>query len=288
MLVACLAGCAMPGNRETAKNHPPMPPQEFANIDIQHDRTGYRSSFPVNLSRTVPVLFIVGDSTVHNYDGGRVGWGDVIGNYFDTNKIIVENHALAGRSSRTFITQGWWNLLLKEARPGDFLLLQMGHNDAGALDDTNRARGSIPGTGDEQKEIYNPVTHKQETVHTYGWYLRKYISDARAHGIMPIICSPVPHVPKTEVKSGEVENFPYVGWSSEVAINQKVAFINLNQCVMSHYVGMTPAEIKEKYFTHWDNTHSSAGGAELNASCVVAGIKALPDCRLKNYLRENH
>ncbi|HEU5396182.1 MAG TPA: rhamnogalacturonan acetylesterase, partial [Verrucomicrobiae bacterium] len=278
-----LLGCA---SKPLAEKTTAVFPQDYANTDVQHDHTSYQAGFSHDRQRTRPILFIVGDSTVHNYSGGRVGWGDVIGKYFDTNRIIVENHALAGRSSRTFITQGWWDLLLREAKPGDFVLIQMGHNDAGPLDDTNRARGSIGGVGDEQKEIFNPVRHEPETVRTYGWYLRKYISDARAHGMTPLLCSPVPHVPKAKVKSGEVENVPYVHWAAEVAAQEKVPFIHLNELVMSQYVGMTPQQVKAKYFTKWDNTHSSAAGAALNASCVVIGLAGMRDCPLKDYFRQ--
>lgn len=168
---------------------------------------------PAELNRTLPILFIVGDSTVHNSARGLLGWGDVIGNYFDPHKIIVENHAKPGRSSRTFQTQGWWDQIMGAARPGDFVMIQLGHNDGGPLDDTNRARGTIPGIGEESHQIYNPVLRRTEVVHTYGWYLRKYISDARAKGMIPIICSPVPHVPKETVTAGEVEKSDYVEWS---------------------------------------------------------------------------
>lgn len=256
-------------------------------MDVQHDRSPYQSGFIKRSGRQLPMLFIVGDSTVHNLSGGRVGWGDVIGEYFDTNRIMVENHALGGRSSRTFITQGWWDLVLKESKPGDFVLIQLGHNDGGPLDDTNRARGSLRGIGDEQKEIYNPVMKKREVVHTYGWYMRKYISDARAHGMTPVICSPVPHVPKKEVAAGEVEASEYVKFSGEVANSENVAFIHLNRLVMSHFVGMTPEEVKAKYFVAADNTHFNLAGAKLNASCVVQGVSNLSDCPLKNYLRQN-
>ena len=77
-------------------------PQDSANLDVQHDRTSYQSDFSTGTHRMLPMLFIVGDSTVHNSSGGRIGWGDILGNYFDTNKIRVENHALAaaGRSRR--------------------------------------------------------------------------------------------------------------------------------------------------------------------------------------------
>ena len=262
----------------------PISPQDSANMDVKRD-VASNHGFLVDTNRAFPMLFIVGDSTVHNPQKTERGWGDVIGKNFDTNKIRVENHALGGRSSRTFITQGWWDKVLVAAKPGDYVIIQMGHNDGGPLDDTNRARGSIRGIGDDSKDIFNPITKTNETVHTYGWYLRKYISDARAKGMTPIICSPVPHVPRAEVKAGDIENWDYVRFAGQVATNENVLFINLNQITISHYAGMTPAEIKAKYFTTADNTHSSWAGAELNAQSVVEGLRTL-DCPLKKYLVE--
>lgn len=230
--------------------------------------------------RKLPILFIVGDSTVHNSAPGLLGWGDVLGTFFDTNKIIVENFAKPGRSSRTFQTQGWWDRILAAARPGDFVLIQMGDNDGSPVLDNTRCRGSIPGIGDQSREIFNPVTHKPELVHTFGWYMRKYISDARAKGMIPIICSPVPRLPRQTVQAGDVDKTPYVKWSAEIAQQEHVFFIPLNHLVLMHYIGMTPREIKAKYFTTHDNTHANPVGAALNASAVIDGLRALKDCPL--------
>lgn len=231
---------------------------------------------------TTPTLFLAGDSTVHNTGPGLVGWGDVIGQFFDPAKISVTNFALAGRSSRTFQTEGWWDKVLADAKPGDFVMIQFGHNDSGALDDTNRARGSIPGLGEESKEIYNPIMKKPEVVHTYGWYLRKYIADARAKGMTPIICSPVPRMPTQPRKPGDVDR--YVVWSREIAANQNVFFINLNQIIRDHYAGFTTNEIKTIFYTLHDNTHFSLAGAGLNAACVIEGLRELKNSPLKDYI----
>ncbi|HMP82297.1 MAG TPA: rhamnogalacturonan acetylesterase [Verrucomicrobiota bacterium] len=233
--------------------------------------------------KTKPALFIVGDSTVHNAAPEFKGWADVIAAHFDTNRITIENHARPGRSSRTFQTQGWWKIILDRARPGDFVVIQMGHNDASPVVDTNRARGTLPGIGDESKTIYNPVTRKSETVHTYGWYLRKYIADARAKGMMPILCSPVPRLPKQNVTDGMTETNRYAEWSREVAGDANVAFVDLNRLIMNRYVGMTPAEIKASYYTTLDSTHSNLKGAELNAECFVEGLRKLTSCSLKEF-----
>jgi len=235
-------------------------------------------------NRPVPVLFLIGDSTVHNADEGLKGWGDVVGKFFDTNKIRIENHARGGRSSRTFQTQGWWDHVLAAARPGDFVMIQFGHNDASPLDDTNRARGTLPGLSDESKEIYNPITKKHERVRTYGWYMRKYITDARAKGVTPIVCSPVPRLPKQTVQPDTMQTNSYAVWAQQVALQENAFFIDLHALILRHYVGLTPEEVKSKYFTTHDNTHTSPIGAELNAACVVEGLRQLKDCKLRDFL----
>jgi broad specificity phosphatase PhoE len=68
------------------------------------------------------------------------------------------------------------------------------------LDDNQRARGSLRGTGEETREIDNPITKKKEVVHTYGWYLRKFIEDTKAQGGTPIVCSLIPRNDWTDGK----------------------------------------------------------------------------------------
>lgn len=233
-----------------------------------------------------PTLFLVGDSTVRTGTKGQKGWGDAVAAHFDGSKIKVANHAIGGRSSRTFITEGRWDKVLAAAKRGDYVLVQMGHNDAGPLDDAARARGSLRGIGEETKDIDNPATKKKETVHTYGWYLRKYARDAKAKGLSPIIVSPVPHCPREQVAAGTVEKNPYVTWAEEVAKAEKVDFLHLNKLVMAKYSALTPADVKAKYFTPGaDNTHTSPAGAELNAACVAEGVRGLTGCGLRECLR---
>ena len=275
----------------SARAAEPATPNNSANLDAKRDIAA-KTGFLTDMNRKLPMLFIVGDSTVHNPGRGERGWGDVIGKNFDTNKIRVENHALGGRSSRTFITQGYWDMVLAAAKPGDFVIVQLGHNDGGALNEEPpgskyplRARGTIRGLGEETQEIDNVLTKQHEVVHTYGWYLRKYISDAHAKGMTIILCSPIPHVPKVTVKAGDVEKSEYVRLSAAVAEAEKVPFIHLNKITMSRYDGMTPKEVKEKYFTPADDTHTSFAGAELNAQSVIEGLKELKDCPLNGFLK---
>ena len=95
------------------------------------------------------MFYIIGDSTVKNGDGtgknNQMGWGTVVTPFFNTTSIDVRNHAIGGRSSRTFITDGRWNTILVALMKGDYVIMQFGHNDASPLDDTARARGTIKG-----------------------------------------------------------------------------------------------------------------------------------------------
>lgn len=235
----------------------------------------------------LPTLFIIGDSTVRNGTPGQKGWGDPIAEMFDRTRINVVNRARGGRSSRTFQTEGLWDAVLADAKPGDFVMIQFGHNDGGPLDDAERARGSIRGTGDETKEIYNPIQKRQEVVHTYGWYMRKYITDARDKGMTPIVLSLVPRCPRPGATvEPATQPSGYALWAREVAEAEGAAFIDLNDRIMRKYVGMTPEEIKAAYFCEADYTHTNAAGAKLNAETVVEGLRALEGCALVNYLKE--
>src|SRR5215475_11371985 len=139
-------------------------------------------------SAKTPTLFLIGDSTVRNGAGDGAnkqwGWGEPIAAYFDQTKIAVLNRARGGRSSRTFVTEGLWEQVLSAMKPGDFVLIQFGHNDGGPINDTSRARGTIKGVGEESEEIDNLLTKKHEVVHSYGWYLRKYIADTKARCVV--------------------------------------------------------------------------------------------------------
>ena len=168
------------------------------------------------MQTTQPTLWIIGDSTVKNSADGQLGWGDPIRDFFDVTRIRVENRARGGRSSRTFQTEGLWDQVVAELKPGDFVLMQFGHNDGGAINDESRARGSLPGLGNEFEPIENQVTKKTESVHTFGWYMRKFVSDTKAKGATPIVLS---SVPRNIWIDGKVERMAttYGGWAAAIA-----------------------------------------------------------------------
>lgn len=234
-----------------------------------------------------PTLYIIGDSTVKNGSGkgsdGLWGWGSLLAPHFDTTRIHIENHAIGGRSSRTFLTEGRWDKIMAGLQPGDFVIMQFGHNDGGAINDTTRARGSIKGMGDETQEIDNLLTKKHEIVHSFGWYMKKYIADTKARGATPIVCS---LVPRNVWKEGKVErgSNSYGKWAAESAAAGGAFYIDLNQLIARKYeAGYDEAKLKTDFFPG-DHTHTNYNGAGFNAAVVVEGLQQVKDCPLNQYV----
>ncbi|MDQ2800164.1 MAG: rhamnogalacturonan acetylesterase [Armatimonadota bacterium] len=225
--------------------------------------------------RPLPTLYIIGDSTVKNGTKGLQGWGDPIATEFDSAKIHVENRARGGRSSRTYLTEGLWEQVRVRLKPGDFVLMQFGHNDGGSPASSYRA--SLKGNGDETQNVLDSKTGKTETVHTYGWYLRQYISRAKAGGATAIVLSPIPRNIWNGGKVARNGN-DYGKWASEAAQAGGAAFVDLNAVIADRYDALGQDAVKS--FFPGDHTHTNPAGAELNAASVVEGIKRLKDCAL--------
>lgn len=227
-------------------------------------------------------VFIIGDSTVHNTGTGLQGWGDVIADFFDSSKVTVHNHALGGRSSRTFQTEGLWDKVVESLQPGDFVLMQFGHNDGGPLN-TGRARASLKGVGEETKEVIMEATGQKEIVHTYGWYMRKYILDTKAKGAVPIVFSPVPRNIWKDGKVARASN-DYGRWAADAAKDAGAFFVDLNELIAQRYERIGPDQVSSRYFLE-DRTHTTPAGAALNAEAVTAGIAQLENCALHEFIR---
>ena len=226
-----------------------------------------------------PTLWIIGDSTVRNGAFGGVGWGQVIGEYFDDQKIDVNNRAIGGRSSRTYRTEGRWADVLEKAKPGDFVMMQFGHNDGIAPDDPKRPRGSLKGTGDETQTIIHPHTQQPEEVHTFGWYMRQYVREAKYAGLVPIVCSYVPRAPR-QGQAMRLELESYGLWAAQVAQQENAAFLDLYRLIARRYAEIeqqSPHAVKERFFVEGDRdyTHTRQAGAEFTAAIVADAVRQL-------------
>jgi len=236
-----------------------------------------------------PVVFIIGDSTVKNGkdDGSnhQWGWGHFFSDMVDTTKVSVENHALGGRSSRTFITEGLWDKVLSAVKPGDYVLVQFGHNDSGTLN-MGRARASLKGNGDNDTIVVMETTGKKETVRSFGWYMRKYAKDVKAKKATPILLSHIPRNMFTTKDSVAVirNNDGFGLWTKEAAAMEKVPYIDLNKLAADKLDKMGKDAIQLLYYG--DHTHTSKAGAILNAQSVVEGIRELKNCKLKDALKK--
>ncbi len=236
----------------------------------------------------LPTFFLIGDSTVRNGRGDGAGdqwgWGDELPPYFDLTKINVVNRAVGGTSSRSYHSSENWQRVQDMIKPGDFVIMQFGTNDNGAVNDTTRARGTIKGIGEETQEIDNQMTKQHEVVHSYGWYIRQFIAEVRAKGATPLVCS---LVPRKIWKDGKIQQDreTYAGWAAQVAATEKAPFIDLNEIIADRYDELGHDAVMKLYpqVTPDEHTHTNLAGAEFSASCVIAGLKALPADPLAPY-----
>ena len=229
---------------------------------------------PVNRKAGKPVVFLTGDSTVKNTDkekDGMWGWGAVASEAFDTTKITVVNAAMAGRSLRTFLKEGRWEKVYNSLQKGDYVLIQFGHNDVGAIDSL-KERADIRGTADTC-HVYKMKSNGQyEVVYSFGWYLRKMIDDAREKGATPLLVS---LTPRNIWKNGKIErrNDTYGKWYREIAEETGVELIDVHNITAEKYDKKGEKKVKA-YFNH-DHTHSSLKGAKENARSIRQGLKKM-------------
>ena len=117
-------------------------------------------------------IFIIGDSTAAKKDlstgSPERGWGMALQCYFDSAYIRVDNHAVNGRSSKSFIDEGRWDKVLSAMKPGDYVIIQFGHNDEKPAVERHTDPGS-----------------------TFDYNLSKFVRETRERGGIPILMNPV-------------------------------------------------------------------------------------------------
>ena len=256
-------------------------------------------------------IFLCGDSTGKNEDSnpnGMWGWGSQAYTVFDESKCTFINCAKAGRSTRTLLNENRWEKVYRTLRPGDYVLIQFGHNDIGGID-KEKERGVIASAKDTCHVYKSQASGKFEVVYSFGWYLKKMIQDCKEKGAVPVILSLTPRnewhsgngetngtlYPVTEKKGRQYierrsDNY-VVAWDKQIASETGVEFVdihNISADVLDCKCGKakTPAKAKEKanaYFNH-DHTHTSLLGARNNALSLAKGLR-LNNSPLTQYLK---
>lgn len=251
-------------------------------------------------------IFTIGDSTMANKklegENPERGWGQMLSRYF-TDDITIDNHAVNGRSSKSFIDEGRWDAVLSKIQKGDYVFIQFGHNDE--KDDPNRH--TDPGT-------------------TFDANLKKFVEDTRAKGGIPVLFNSIvrrnfgkadgkavanaikqddirneidPKAPKDSIEEGAKlidTHGAYLISPKNVAKELNVTFIDLNSLTHKLVEGMGPQKSKELYL--WvepktvpalpngreDNTHLNVHGASVIAEMAVKAVaEAIPE--LQQYVR---
>lgn len=230
----------------------------------------------------LPTLWIVGDSTVKSASPLR-GWGQELGRFFDPAKITLANRAIGGRSARTFYTEGRWQEILSALKPGDFVIIQFGHNDVGPLDARGKFRGSIKSIGDETEKVTHP-DGREEEVRSYGWYLREFARTAREKQAKVILCSPVPHM-KFDGEGKFVHDWKeWRPWVEACAKAERAAFLDLADRIGRAYEALDRASV-EGHFAD-KGTHTNATGALFNAAAVFRGLREIPTNPLGPFMNQ--
>lgn len=227
-----------------------------------------------NTAKKKPRVFLAGDSTGKNADkdpNGMWGWGSQAATVFDGEKCTFVNCAKAGRSTRTFLAEGRWDEIYNSLEPGDYVLLQFGHNDIGGIDKP-KERGVIATAADTCHVYKMESDGRYEVIYSFGWYLKKFIEDTREKGATPILLS---LTPRNEWPKGKVErrNDSYGRWYRQVVEETGVDFVDIHN-ITADALDEMGKEAAAAMFNH-DHTHTSLAGAQLNCKSLAKGLKAI-------------
>lgn len=229
------------------------------------------------LLSTKPVIYLAGDSTMANKvpeDNPERGWGQLLPEFFN-NEILIKNHAMNGRSTRSFIYEGRWDSLMNKLKKGDSVVIQFGHNDE-----------SI------QK------TERYCTPKEYQYNLTRFIKDVRNKGANPILCTSVQRRKFDENGKFQDTHGDYPGYVRELAVQLNVPLVDMQKksekVIVEHgeegskkiFLHIEPGVYKSLPDGKVDNTHFSEYGARLMASLFCEGLKEMNNDLVKYFSPE--
>ncbi len=223
-----------------------------------------------------PTLYLIGDSTMSKKKdpdkNPEHGWGQVLPELM-SSEINIQNHAVNGRSTRSFIAEGRWEKVKEQLKPGDFVFIQFGHNDQKVNDPARYT---------------NPFTQ-------YRSNLEKFVNETREKGATPVLFSSI--VRRNFNEAGVLVDthgqYPLV--VRMLAKDLDVPFVDLQLLTEQLEISYGPQDSKQLHL-HLepgedpyeprgvtDDTHLSKKGAKLVASLALQEI-ARQDLQLKNYI----
>lgn len=210
-------------------------------------------------------VFVAGDSTASAYGPERApreGWGMRLQALLDPTMWDVRNHAQSGRSSRSFVEQGWLDAIDAGLQPGDVLLIQFGHND---------------------EKVEDPARYTAPRTEFPAW-LMKYVALARRHGATPILITPLA---RRRFEHGQLldTHGAYAQAVRDLAAGERVGLIDLD-AMSTDWLRSLGDEPSRAYFMHVpeartpdqpqaDDTHLRDRGARAVACLILRGWRAL-------------
>ena len=231
----------------------------------------------VNAQKSFVTIFLAGDSTMAAKQADKrpeTGWGEMLQQYFDTAKVKIDNRALNGRSTTSFIAEGKWKALIDSVKKGDFVFIEFGHNDQ-----KKESPDRYAGPDDFKKN------------------LSRFVDEVRAKGANPVLMTPVMRRRFDEAGKFYDTHGDYPGFTRTVAAEHKVPLIDMHkksEAVIVKYgvneskklfLQLKPGENANYPKGVEDNTHFSPLGAEEMAKLAVQGI-VKNKLRLKRFLKK--
>jgi lysophospholipase L1-like esterase len=220
-------------------------------------------------------VFLAGDSTCAIKQPDKrpeTGWGEMLGKYFKDGSVRVDDRALNGRSTKSFISEGHWQKIIDDLKKGDYVFIQFGHNDE------SKSKG----------ERYTPPEDFRRN-------LDRFVTEVRSKGGNPVLLTPVM---RRSFKDGKFYDThgEYPDLVRAVAKEQKVPLIDMHRMTESLLVKLGPDDSRKLFLQLKpgenvnypngveDNTHFNPAGADEMARFVIHGIRE-SKIRLRKYLK---
>jgi lysophospholipase L1-like esterase len=211
-------------------------------------------------------VLLAGDSTMAPKLAEKrpeTGWGEMLSGWFDSETVVVKNHARNGRSTRTFIEQGRWQTLLDATRPGDYVFIQFGHNDQSK----------------RKVDRYTPPDR-------YRANLERFVAEVRERQAIPVLMTPVVRRRFDESGAFYDSHGDYPDYVRQVAKRTGATLLDMENSSREVLQARGAEESKSLYL--WlapgahanypdglqDNTHLSPAGARVMATVAVTDLRA--------------